>query len=96
MYLCDMKKITVLASLLILFSACEKADIRPNATRASEPASELKRACSNPGTNTSHAGDDAGSLGTGTNPTIDPNAPSDPNGGDITDPLRKKDQKDNK
>lgn len=98
MYLSDMKKITVIASLLIVFTACEKADIRPNSTSSTEPAAALKRGgCTDPGTNPNTAGDDSEAIGSGGNPTVDPNSPNpDPNGGDITDPLRKKDQKDNK
>ncbi len=66
-----MKKITLIASLLIVFTACQKADIRPR-TVSPESTEEMK------------------SLST------DTPDPTDPNGGDITDPLRKKDQKDNK
>lgn len=90
-----MKKITVITSLLILFTACEKADIRPNA-RCSEPTVEASRSA-DPSDNSGDGGG-SGSLTTGTNPTVDPGTtnPNDPAGGDITDPLRKKDQKDNK
>ncbi|MNV27143.1 hypothetical protein D3C71_1182810 [compost metagenome] len=94
MHLCDMKKITVIASLLILFTACEKAEIRPN-TRTSESTLEVKRSA-NPNVNS--GGDGSSSVNSTTNPTVDPGTsnPTDPAGGEITDPLRKKDQKDNK
>ncbi len=108
MHLCDMKKITVIASLLILFTACEKADIRPNATTSSEPAIEATRSAraasttqagrsaSDPGDNSD--GGDSGSIKTGRNTTVSSPGTSspDPTGGEITDPIRKKDQKDNK
>ncbi|MNJ83804.1 hypothetical protein D3C87_12290 [compost metagenome] len=95
MHLCDMKKITVIASLLILFTACEKADIRPNTTRGSEQTLEVKRSA---GSDVNPDGNNSDPLSTGTTPTVDPGTsnPSDPAGGEITDPLRKKDQKDNK
>jgi hypothetical protein len=86
-----MKKITIIASLLILFSACQKADIHPN-TRVSEdftPEAKNLLIETPDGGNTSNDN----SIGSGSNPTVDPN---NPEGGDITDPLRKKDQKDNK
>lgn len=106
MHLCDMKKITVIASLLVLFTACEKAVIRPNTTRDSEPTLETTRAAqasrptqasrSAADPNGGSEGGDSGTLGTGTS-TTGPGTPNpDPSGGEITDPLRKKDQKDNK
>lgn len=89
----DMKKITLIATLLVVFTACQKADIRPR-TVSADSTPEMKS-----------LSEDGGSVNSGTpnaldgdpgsNPTVDPNNP-DPNGGDITDPLRKKDQKDNK
>lgn len=88
----DMKKITLIASLLIVFTACQKADIRPR-TVSSESTEELKSLSSDsqdPNSGNTNA------LGGDTDPTVDPGNPTDPNGGDITDPLRKKDQKDNK
>lgn len=93
----DMKKITVIASLLILFSACQKADIRPN-TAVSEPTPEMKSiSVDNP--DETETVNNSGSLSSEN--SNDPNNPNNPNGGDsgggdITDPLRKKDQKDNK
>lgn len=91
MRLYDMKKITLIASLLVVFTACQKADIRPR-TAGSESISEMKSLS----TDSPSDGGNPNALGGGTeNPTVDPNNP-DPNGGDITDPLRKKDQKDNK
>ncbi len=108
MHLCDMKKITVIASLFILFTACEKADIRPNTPRSSEStestvettrAAQLSRptqagrSAADPSTNS--GGGDAGSLN-GASSTAGPGANPDPVGGEITDPIRKKDQKDNK
>lgn len=87
----DMKKITVIALLLVLFSACQKADIRPN-TAVSEPTPEMK-SLSTDTPNETETGSSS-SLTSETNP-VDPNNPSG-EGGDITDPLRKKDQKDNK
>jgi len=93
----DMKKITIIASLLVVFTACQKADIRPR-TSSVEPGSEVKSLSIGTPANDENANPNAlgGSGGTdATNPTVDPNNP-DPNGGDITDPLRKKDQKDNK
>lgn len=102
MHLCDMKKITVIASLLILFTACEKADIRPN-VQSSEPTVESRRSAipttgSRDGGSTSSANSlNAGRTGS---TSADPGTsnPTDPagGGGEITDPLRKKDQKDNK
>lgn len=93
-----MKKITAIASLLVVFTACQKADIRPR-TAGSEVTPEATRLCpvTTPTPSPSGSGD-ASSLGggSGSNPTIDPNNPGDQGGGDITDPLRKKDQKDNK
>lgn len=89
----DMKKIALIALLLVVFTACQKADIRPR-TICSEPTPEMKSlSVENPtnGENPNALGGDSDS-----NPTVDPNNPSDPEGGDITDPLRKKDQKDNK
>lgn len=108
MHLCDMKKITVIASLLVLFTACEKADIRPNATRSSESSestieqtraaqlsrpTQAGRSAADPNTNS--GGGESGSLN-GTNSTAGPGTNPDPIGGEITDPIRKKDQKDNK
>lgn len=95
-----MKKITIIASLLIVFTACEKADIRPR-TQCGAPTPEMKSISENGSGGTTVGtpnalGDGGGSE---TNPTVDPNDPNNPNnpnGGDITDPLRKKDQKDNK
>ncbi|MDR0801346.1 hypothetical protein [Fluviicola sp.] len=88
-----MKKITIIASLLILFTACKKVDIHPNTTINPESVVEASRSA-NPNEN---SGDDGGSssLTTGTNSTADPNNP-DPEGGGITHPSRTKDQKDNK
>ena len=96
----DMKKITLIASLLLVFAACQKADIRPRTGGCTEPETEVKSLSNR---NSKPSSEGAGnpsalsSSGTGTdaNPTTDPNTP-DPSGGDITDPLRKKDQKDNK
>lgn len=96
----DMKKITLIASLLLVFAACQKADIRPRTGGCTEPESEVKSlsrgtsTTSSEGIGTPNA---LGGSGTGTdsNPSVDPNTPN-PDGGDITDPLRKKDQKDNK
>lgn len=89
-----MKKITIIASLLIVFTACQKADIRPR-TECGTPTPEMK-SISEDGSGTTVGTPNAlGSPETGT-PTVDPNDPENPNGGDITDPLRKKDQKDNK
>ena len=90
----DMKKITLIASLLVVFTACQKADIRPR-TSSMEQGSEVKSLSIETPTTTN--GGNPNSLGgsDATNPTVDPNNP-DPNGGDITDPLRKKHQKDNK
>ncbi|WP_300356288.1 hypothetical protein [Fluviicola sp.] len=87
-----MKKITLIASLLIVFTACQKADIRP---RTVSPASsqELKSNSSQDTPNPNSG--NPNTLGGGSDSSVDPNTP-DPNGGDITDPLRKKDQKDNK
>ena len=95
-----MKKITIIASLLVVFTACQKADIRPR-TACGEPTPEMQRISeeSSTGTNagTPNAVSSSGSETTTTTTTVDPNNPGgDPNGGDITDPLRKKDQKDNK
>ncbi len=87
----DMKKITIIASLLVVFTACQKADIRPR-TGSMEPGSEVKSLSVETPTPT---GENPNSLGGSDGTTVDPNNP-DPNGGDITDPLRKKDQKDNK
>ena len=98
-----MKKITTIASLLILFAACQKADIHPRIEGSENNTSKANRPCTNKTPSPTGSGD-ASTLGggsnSGSNPTIDPNNPNnpspDPNGGDITDPLRKKDQKDNK
>ncbi len=98
----DMKKITLIASLLLVFAACQKADIRPRTGGCTEPETEAKSlstgtsTTSPEGIGTPNAlGGTGNGTGTDSNPTVDPNAP-DPDGGDITDPLRKKDQKDNK
>lgn len=92
-----MKKITIIASLLVVFTACQKADIRPR-TAGSDVTPEATRFCPAGQTPTPSGSGDAGSLGggSGPTPTVDPNNPGDQGGGDITDPLRKKDQKDNK
>lgn len=92
----DMKKITIIASLLVVFTACQKADIRPR-TSSMEPGSEVKSLSIETPATADGENANPNSLGgsDGANPTVDPNNP-DPNGGDITDPLRKKDQKDNK
>jgi hypothetical protein len=100
----DMKKITLIALLLVVFTACEKADIRPRTRGCMEPTT-TEEAKSLSGETPAPTYDETGNpnaLGGGgngsdnpTNPTVDPNSP-DPTGGDITDPLRKKDQKDNK
>lgn len=76
-----MKRIFVIAVLFLSVTACEKAVIQPN-TPASNTSMSTK----------------SGDGSTNTTAT-DPNNPEDPNSGDggtITDPLRKKDQKDNK
>lgn len=96
----DMKKITLIASLLLVFAACQKADIRPRTGGCTEPETEVKSLSTEIPAPTSEGVGNPNALsgsGTGTdvNPTVDPNTP-DPSGGDITDPLRKKDQKDNK
>lgn len=98
----DMKKITLIASLLLVFAACQKADIRPRTGQGGcmDPSStEVKNLSIETPTTEGNGTPNAlgGNNGTGTesNPTVDPNSP-DPNGGDITDPLRKKDQKDSK
>lgn len=87
----DMKKITLIASLLIVFTACQKADIRPR-TVSPDSTEEVKSlSLDTPDSN----GGNPNALG-GSSESTDPGDPTDPNGGDITDPLRKKDQKDNK
>lgn len=98
----DMKKITLIALLLVVFTACEKADIRPRTRGCMEPTTteEVKNLTNEtptiPNDGTGNPNSIGGGNGSGTdNPTVDPNTP-DPNGGDITDPLRKKDQKDNR
>jgi|SRR5574343_500208 hypothetical protein len=93
----DMKKITLIASLLVVFTACQKADIRPR-TGCTESTPEMQRISVNSDNSSTTGSQNAlGGSTEGTTPTVDPNAPTtDPNGGDITDPLRKKDQKDNK
>jgi hypothetical protein len=91
-----MKKITIIASLLIVFTACQKADIRPRHTCGEESTPEMQRISESNsdgttvGTPNALSGSETGTT------TVDPNDPENPNGGDITDPLRKKDQKDNK
>lgn len=96
----DMKKITLIASLLVVFAACQKADIRPRTNGCMDPATEAKSVSDETASPSNNGNPNAlggGGSGTGSesNPTVDPNNP-DPNGGEITDPLRKKDQKDNK
>lgn len=96
----DMKKITLIASLLLVFAACQKADIRPRTGGCTEPETEAKSLSTGSSTTSSEGIGSpnalgGGGTGTDSNPTVDPNAP-DPDGGGITDPLRKKDQKDNK
>lgn len=94
-----MKKITLIASLLVLFTACQKADIHP---RSSSEAGCVEHTTPNMQRIQTNSNPDAGnanSLGSrpGSKPTIDPNSPTEnPNEGEITDPLRKKDQKDNR
>ncbi len=95
----DMKKITLIALLLVVFTACEKADIRPRTHGCMEPTTteELKNLTNETPGSTNDGSGNANAIGGGGgtttgNPTVDP----DPNGGEITDPLRKKDQKDNK
>lgn len=76
-----MKKVFVIAVLFLSVTACEKAVIQPNT-----PASNT--------TMSTKSGD-----GNNTTTTSEPSNPENPNGedgGTITDPLRKKDQKDNK
>jgi hypothetical protein len=90
-----MKKITIIASLLVLFTACQKADIRPRAGYA-EPTPELKSISGNDSPN-SETPNSIGGQPDSSTPTVDPNNPTGgPNEGEITDPLRKKDQKDNR
>jgi hypothetical protein len=96
----DMKKITLIASLLLVFAACQKADIRPRTGGCTEPETEVKNLSTGTSGSSYEGSGNPNALGgngsgTDVNPTVDPNAP-DPDGGDITDPLRKKDQKDNK
>ena len=96
----DMKKITLIALLLVVFTACEKADIRPRTRGCMEPTTteEVKDlSTETPATTNGGTGNPNALGGNGNNsgnPTVDPNSP-DPEGGEITDPLRKKD-KDNK
>lgn len=97
----DMKKITFIAVLLVVITACEKADIRPRTRGCMEPTTteEAKNLTNETPVPTSEGTGNPNAIGGGgtntDNPTVDPNTP-DPNGGDITDPLRKKDQKDNR
>ncbi|WP_341903049.1 MULTISPECIES: hypothetical protein [Fluviicola] len=90
-----MKKITIIASLLIVFTACQKADIRPR-TQCGTETPEMQRISQNGSTGTTVGSPNALGGSETTTTTVDPNDPENPNGGDITDPLRKKDQKDNK
>ncbi|MNK09791.1 hypothetical protein D3C87_277690 [compost metagenome] len=101
-FLHDMKKITAIASLLVLFTACQKADIHPR-SEGSEYTSEIKRLCPKEQTPAPTGSGDVNTLGggsgSGSTSTVDPSNPTnptDPSNGDITDPLRKKDRKDNK
>jgi hypothetical protein len=94
----DMKKITLIASLLVVFTACQKADIRPR-TGCTETTREMQRISvkNNNSSNSDGGGQHALGGSSESTQTVDPNNPvPDPNGGDITDPLRKKDQKDNR
>lgn len=78
-----MKRIFVIAVLFLSVTACEKAVIQPN-TPDTKPTYSTK---SGDGGNTT------------TTSSTDPNTSGSPDTGDggaITDPLRKKDQKDNK
>lgn len=94
----DMKKITLIAALLVVFTACQKADIRPRTGGCMEPTPEMRSLSPESSTPTYDGNGNPNSLGGNgcntTNPTVDPTTPDD--GGDITDPLRKKDQKDNR
>jgi hypothetical protein len=93
-----MKKITIIASLLVVFTACQKADIRPR-TACGEPTPEMQRISEESSTGSNVGNPNALSSGGSetTTTTVDSSNPGgDPNGGDITDPLRKKDQKDSK
>jgi hypothetical protein len=93
----DMKKITVIASLLVVFTACKKVELHPNNVN-SEPVKRQMN-CITP-VDSPTKGSNSNSLGSGTSVTTTTDSPGpitgNPSGGEITDPLRKKDQKDNK
>ncbi|WP_148235393.1 hypothetical protein [Fluviicola taffensis] len=89
-----MKKITIIASLLVVFAACQKADIHPN-TRSSENSVGSPTKCLTPELKNGAGSNSGNTLSTGTGTVIDSTNPDvSPEGGDITDPLRKKDKKD--
>lgn len=77
-----MKKLFVIAVLFAGVTACHKADIQPNTTSSSTTMS-------------TKSGDGSTTTTTSSNPN-DPSTGDGGDGGTITDPLRKKDQKDNK
>lgn len=80
-----MKKIIGLLSLTLLMFACQKEDIRPNVSSNRMEAQQCGTA--------DNESNDGGTISTGTNPNTDPGT-TDPEGGTITDPLRKKDKRD--
>lgn len=82
-----MKKIVYISFLALFFASCQKEEIIPNSSHV-QPTSTEKGTSSGGGTSTS--GEVATTGGTTVDDgTIDP-------GGDITDPMRRKDKKDNK
>lgn len=82
-----MKKIIYISFLALFFASCQKEQIVPNYSRT-QPMSTEKGTTGGGGTSTS--GEVTTTGGTTTDDgTIDP-------GGDITDPMRRKDKKDNK
>ena len=96
-----MKKLFVIVFFFLGVTACHKADIRPNCpAQEEEPASFVTKACESGGnanannsevTSPSNNASEGTAVinGTGSTSSTDDN-------GSITDPLRKKSQKDNK
>lgn len=92
-----MKKLFVISLLLLGFTACHKADIKPNTSAGSfEQKSAIT---SNGGETSGNSSIDGNSTSSSTTTTT--TSSTNPNSGEttdgtITDPLRKKDQRDNR
>lgn len=86
-----MKKLVYISFFMLLLASCQKEEIIPNTT--SIKPSETEKGTDGGGSNTGEIIVSTG--GTTTEGTDNGNGGVD-SGGDITDPMRKKDKKDNK